>query len=278
MLLSQPRSYRNLAPIATELLSTLYSYTGTIPNKFAGGQSIRNGGNPVSDDNLSRDAHRFDGDGIPSGVLFRREERSGQIQPKFTNRFILTDVYLLTKTSSPLSKPILPSIATLVNPQGSPTSILLFIIHALASVLPSHLPGSQQSIKKIGVANTAIYFHDDRALATCKIGPPMRILLPELASAGWYIGRTAEGEGNHTMEKGPVFGGSGPLGWFMEWVTAHPKIDPNTKELILYHNTFIPPFVNYSIVPSPYAFATSDKPSCPTCVLNRPIPGIASAN
>lgn len=63
----------------------------------------------------------------------------------------------------------------------------------------------------------------------------------------------------------------------MEWVTAHPKVDPNTKELILYHNTFIPPFVNYSIVPSPHAFATSDKTSCPTCILNRPIPGIASA-
>ncbi|KAI4093917.1 MAG: hypothetical protein LQ339_007599 [Xanthoria mediterranea] len=49
--------------------------------------------------------------------------------------------------------------------------------------LQSHLPGSQQSIKEIGVANTAIYFHDGRALATCKSGLPMRILLPELATA-----------------------------------------------------------------------------------------------
>lgn len=174
----------NFAPIATELLCTLYSYTGAIPNKFAGGQSIRNGGNPVSNDNLSRDAHWFDGDGMPSGVLFRRDERSGHIQPKFTNRFIQTDLYLSIKTSSPLSKPILPSIATLVNPQGSLTSILISIIGALALVLPSHLPGLQQSIKKIGVANTAIYFHDDRALTTYESGPPIRILLPELATAG----------------------------------------------------------------------------------------------
>lgn len=79
------------------------------------------------------------------------------------------------------------------------------------------------------------------------------------------------------MEKGPVFGGSGPLGWSREWVTAHPKVDPNTKELKLYHNTFILPFVNYSIVPSTHASATSDKPSCPICILCRPIPGIASA-
>ncbi|KAI4093916.1 MAG: hypothetical protein LQ339_007598 [Xanthoria mediterranea] len=79
------------------------------------------------------------------------------------------------------------------------------------------------------------------------------------------------------MEKGPVFGGSGPLGWFREWVTAHPKVDPNTTELILYHNTFIPPFVNYSIVPSTHASATSYKPSCPICILYRPMVGIASA-
>ena len=153
---SQPLPWlsSNFAPIATELLSTLYSYTG-IPNRFAGGQYIRTGGNPVSNDNLSRDAHWFDGDGMPSGVLFSRGERSGHIQPKFTNRFILTDVYQSEKTSSPLSKPILPSIATLVNPQGSLTSILPSITGALGLVLPSHLPGSQQSIK-IGIANTAI--------------------------------------------------------------------------------------------------------------------------
>lgn len=188
-----PWLFSNFASIATELLSTLYSYTG-IPNGFAGGQYIRNGGNPVSNDNLSRDAHWFDGDGMPSGVLFGRGERSGHIQPKFTNRFILTDVDQSRKTSSPLSKPILPSIATLVNPQGSLTSILPSIIGALALVLPSHLPGSQQSIKKIGVANTAIYFHDDRALTTCESGPPTRILLPELATAGGYNVRTAEVE------------------------------------------------------------------------------------
>ena len=86
-------------------------------------------------------------------------------------------------------------------------------------------------------------------------------------------------KGRETIQwrKGLSLEGSGPLGWFRNWVTAHPNVDPNTKELILYHNTFSPPFVNYSIVPSPYACATSDKPSCPTCILNRPIPGTASA-
>ncbi|KAL8835782.1 MAG: hypothetical protein Q9170_003176 [Blastenia crenularia] len=267
----------NFAPIEKELPLTQCSYTGTIPDEFAGGQYIRNGGNPVSNGDLGRDAHWFDGDGMLSGVLFRRSKRSGEIQPEFTNRFILTDVYLSAKTSSRLTKPILPSIATLVNPQESLITVILCILRTLALVLRSHLPGSQKSIKKIGVANTALYFHDGRALATCESGPPMRIKLPELATAGWYNGKTAEGEGNHTTEKGPVFGGSGPLGWFREWATAHPKVDPNTKELILYHNTFIPPFVKYSIIQSTHTSPKSEKPSHPTSMLNRPVPGIASA-
>ena len=266
----------NFAPIEKELPFTPCSYTGTIPEEFAGGQYIRNGGNPVSNRDLSRDAHWFDGDGMLSGVLFRRLE-DGKIEPEFTNRFILTDVYLSAKTSSRLTRPILPSITTLVNPQGSLITVILSIFRTLALVLLSHLPGSQKSIKKIGVANTAIYYHDGRALATCESGPPMRIKLPELATAGWYNGKTAEGEGNHNTEKGPVFGGSGPLGWFREWVTAHPKVDFNTGELMLYHNTFIPPFVNYSIIQSTHTSTKSEKSSSPTHILNRPVPGIASA-
>lgn len=267
----------NFAPIETELPLTPCSYNGTIPEELAGGEYIRNGGNPVSNEELSRDAHWFDGDGMLSGVLFCRSEKGGQIQPQFTNRFILTDVFLSSKTSSRLLSPILPSIATLVNPQESLIVIILRILRTLVLVLLSHLPGSQKSIKKIGVANAAIYFHDGRALATCESGPPMRIELPGLGTAGWYNGKTAEGEGNHTNKKGPVFGGSGPLGWFREWVTAHPKVDPNTKELVLYHNTFIPPFVNYSIIQSTHKMAESNKSRYPTHMLNRPVPGIASA-
>ncbi|KAI4187846.1 MAG: hypothetical protein L6R41_002541 [Letrouitia leprolyta] len=267
----------NFAPIETELPITPCCHSGTIPDELAGGEYIRNGGNPVSNEDPSRDAHWFDGDGMLSGVLFSRSDKSGKIQPQFTNRFILTDVCLSAKTSSRLLTPILPSIATLVNPQESLATIILRILRTLALVLLSHLPGSQKSIKKIGVANAAIYFHDGRALATCESGPPMRIELPRLGTAGWYNGRTAEGEQNHKTEMGPVFGGSGPLGWFKEWVTAHPKVDPSTKELILYHNTFIPPFVNYSIIQSTQKSASREQSSYPRHMLNRPVPGIASA-
>ena len=263
----------NFAPILKEVPLTPCLYTGTIPDELAGGEYVRNGGNPVTNEIQGRDAHWFDGDGMLSGVLFRRSA-TGKIQPEFSNQYILTDVYISAKTSPRLNTPILPSIATLVNPLGSFVSIILRIFRTVVLVLLSHLPGSEQAIKKISVANTAFYYHDGRALATCESGPPMRIELPGLGTVGWYNGKGAEGE--VTEIAGPVFGGTGIFGWFKEWATAHPRIDPDTKELILYHNTFIPPYVNYSIIQSSDSMTKSENTHKST-FLNRPVPGIASA-
>ena len=265
----------NFAPIQKELPLTPCPYTGTIPDDLAGGEYVRNGGNPVMNEDLGRDAHWFDGDGMLSGVLFRRLEQ-GTIQPEFANQYILTDVYISSKTSPGLKTPVLPSIATLTNPLSTLITIILRIFRSIALVILSHLPGSQQAIKKISVANTAFYYHDGRGLATCESGPPMRIELPGLGTVGWYNGRSAEGEKNHKEDAGRVFGGSGIFGWMREWATAHPRIDPDTKELILYHSTFIPPYVHYSIVRSTYGPANS-KDESPNHMLNQPVPGIISA-
>ena len=155
-----------------------------------------------------------------SGVSFRRTgKKKTEIQPEFVNQYILTDVYLSSKTSNYLAVPILPSIATLVNPLNSLVRITLCIFRTLLLVLLSHLPGSQQAIKKISVANTAILYHDGRALATCESGPPMRIALPGLETVGWFNGKKAEGE--PTDEAGPGFGGDGILSFMKEWTTAH---------------------------------------------------------
>ena len=267
----------NFVPVRTVLPLTPCSYTGTIPDDLAGGEYVRNGGNPVTNESLGRDAHWFDGDGMLSGVLFRRSEKTGKIQPEFANQYILTDVYIAAKTSIRLKTPILPSIATLVNPASTLVTIILRILRTIALVILSHLPGSQQAIKKISVANTAFYYHDGRALATCESGPPMRIELPGLGTVGWYNGKNAEGERQNNQEAGSVFGGSGIFSWLREWATAHPRIDPNTKELILYHSSFVPPYINYSIVKSTYNAASSTDIQTPTHVLNRPVPGITSA-
>ena len=275
--LGHPYLSGNFAPVQTVLPLTPCSYTGTIPDTLADGEYVRNGGNPVTNEALGRDAHWFDGDGMLNGVLFRRSEKSGKIQPEFANQYILTDVYIAAKTSSRLRTSILPSIATLVNPSSTLVTIICRIFRTIALVILSHLPGSQQAIKKISVANTAFYYHDGRALATCESGPPMRIELPGLGTVGWYNGKKAEGERCRNQEAGPVFGGSGIFSWMREWATAHPRIDPITKELILYHSTFVPPYINYSIVKSKHSSASGKDTQNPTHLLNQPVPGITSA-
>ncbi|KAL8634729.1 MAG: hypothetical protein Q9228_007695, partial [Teloschistes exilis] len=78
----------NFAPIEKELPLTVCPYTGAIPEKLAGGEYIRNEGNPIFNQDLGRDAYWFDGDGMLIGVLFRHLDKAGTIQPEFTNRFI----------------------------------------------------------------------------------------------------------------------------------------------------------------------------------------------
>ena len=246
----------------------------------------------MTNETLGRDAHWFDGDGMLSGVSFRRTEEKGSIEPEFVNQYILTDVYLSSKTSPSLKTPILPSIATLVNPVSSLISIVLRILRTILLVVLSHLSGSQAVIRRISVANTAIYYHDGRALATCESGPPMRFALPGLETIGWFNGKASEGEGGDDIGSG--FGGRGLMSFMKEWTTAHvrfqfcfeemldtnllqPRVDPNTNELLLYHSTFAPPYVHYSIVPPKYDPTKKRDVQAPAPILNVPIPGISSA-
>lgn len=242
---------------------------------------VRNGGNPVSNDDLGREAHWFDGDGMLSGVWFDRSQNDpSQPAVNFVNQFILTDVYLSAVENRSLRTPILPSISTLVNPASRLIFIIWRILRAVIIVLLSHLPGSSQVIKRISVANTSIIYHDGRALATCESGPPMRVTLPELETVGWFDGNTAEGELDLDADaarlsraaKEPKFGGTGPLSWMEEWTTGHPKVDPVTNDLVLFHCTFAPPYVHYSLIPK------TDGPADPATykhgrILNAPVPG-----
>ena len=264
----------NFAPIHQIQALTPCPYTGTIPDELYGGEYVRNGGNPVSNEDLGRDAHWFDGDGMLSGVAFRRTEHG--VQPEFVNQYTLTDVYLSSVSSSWLRRPILPSIATLVNPLTSLFTIIICLFRSVFLVLLSRLPGSLQAIKRISVANTGMLFHDGRALATCESGPPMRILLPGLETVGWFDGVNTEGE--KKIEETPGFGGDGLFSFMKEWTTAHPRVDPKTGELVLFHSTFAPPYVHYSIIPATRPPVTPLNPlEKPTRLLNAPIPGIHSA-
>ena len=208
----------NFAPVHQVQPLTPCSFAGTIPDDLAGGEYVRNGGNPVSNEVLGRDAHWFDGDGMLSGVIFRRVSKIAII-PEFVNQYILTDVFISTVTSPALTTPILPSITTLVNPLSPLLTIIWRILRTLMLVTLSHFPGSRAVIRKISVANTAILYHDGRALATCESGIPMRVALPGLETVGWFNGRSCEGE--ETSEAGPGFGGNGLMSFMKEWTTAH---------------------------------------------------------
>ncbi|KAF2757283.1 RPE65-domain-containing protein [Pseudovirgaria hyperparasitica] len=262
----------NFAPIHHTRPLTPCSYSGQIPDDLAGGQYLRNGGNPISNQQLGRDAHWFDGDGMLAGVLFEKSTRDGSIQPSFVNQYILTDVNISASSSPTLRTPILPSITTLVNPASSLVYIILRILRTVFLAILAGLPGSKQAIKRISVANTSILYHDGRALATCESGPPMRVQLPDLDTVGWFNGEFAEGESSQHQSTAEVLGGPGLVGFMKEWTTGHPKVDPVSKEMLLFHCTFIQPYVHYSILPSSHGVSS---PVGLSKSVNIPVPGVS---
>jgi carotenoid cleavage dioxygenase-like enzyme len=230
----------------------------------------------VGHEDLGRDANWFDGDGMLSGVAFRRISLDdGRIIPEFANQFILTDLYLSKKTTA-VSSPIMPSITTLVNPLSTLFQIILSVLRTVFLVLLSHLPGSQQAIKRISVANTSILYYDGRALATCESGPPIRIQLPSLDTVGWFNGIQAEGEQEDFKSQldARQFGGHDALSFLKEWTTGHPKVDKRTGEMLLYHNTFLSPFVHYSVIQSSLS-KNSNTPKLK--LINEPVAGVSGA-
>ncbi|KAI5777149.1 retinal pigment epithelial membrane protein-domain-containing protein [Geopyxis carbonaria] len=314
------------APTKTSFPLTACAYSGTIPTALAGGQYVRNGSNPVQNEDLGRDAHWFDvfpspaapswlwklrtltdrvtqGDGMLHGVLFAASADNGGIVPQYVNSYIQTDLYLSSTTSSTSStsttsatssspsRPLPPSITTLLSTHTSLFSTLYALLRAALLVFWSHLRG--RGIRRIGVANTSIYWHDGRALAGGESGPPMRVLLPGLETVGWFDGLRAEGEPvEKWREGGQEEGGRGGFGtqsmlpgvrFMREWTTAHPKLDPDTGELLAFHCCPVAPYITYSVLPStfPPCSPSPSSPSIPsspgTALINAPLPGLDTA-
>lgn len=258
------------------------SYEGSIPADLVGGQYVRNGGNPVinNDDESARESHWFDGDGMLSGMLFRRvergngDERETIIQPEFVNQYLVTDVYRFAQENQRwMRRPFMPSISALLDPCTSAVRVLLKVLRTVALVLLSWLPGwSKTRVRRISVANTWVLYHDGRALATCESGPPLRFLLPSLETVGWFNGATIENEpsgdyGKINRAGGAGFGGNGMLSFMREWMTAHPRVDLETEELIAFHSFPVKPYLSYSIIPQS-GIATSLR------LMSVPVPGM----
>ncbi|KAJ5561374.1 carotenoid cleavage dioxygenase 1 [Penicillium sp. DV-2018c] len=264
----------NFAPIDSIESPTPCDFLGTIPGDLIGGQYVRNGANPTTNSELGRDAHWFDGDGMLSGVFFKADKEKG-LQPEYLNQYVLTDVYLAAEANPKLRVPILPSIATLINPRSSLIWIVSRIFRLIYYILRSYLVSPPGPIKKISVANTSIIHHDGRVLATCESGPPMRVSLPDLRTVGWFNGWRADGEPEpQGLTPGPEseLGGRSLTGFLKEWTTGHPRKDPHTQELILFHSTVIAPFVHYSVIPTSGSDGT--PAGCAHPMLNVPVPGM----
>ncbi|RAL04302.1 carotenoid oxygenase family protein [Aspergillus ibericus CBS 121593] len=257
----------NFAPVRTTLAAETCHFEGTIPEEFLGGQYVRNGTNPLQSE-AQRDFHWFDGDGMLTGVYFKRIPESPSVQPVFTNQYVLTDMYCATVRNRRLC-PIIPSVATMTNPALSTLRILLEVTRSTILIFASIWGLVARPIRRVSSANTSILHHDGRVLATNEVGPPMRVFLPLLQTVGWFTGNTAEGEPGDCERSKPYFGGPGMEGFYKEMTTAHPKVDLHTGELLLFHSTFLPPFVHYSIVPA--RSSLSPEPH-----LNQPVPGLTS--
>lgn len=235
----------NYAPVRKETPTTRCSVVqGALPPELAGGQYVRNGGNPMANDDDQRDSHWFDGDGMLAGVLFQRDA-GGNLAAFFTGRYVVTDVLLATPKWA--SRPILPSIATLSS-MSTPLWFLLYdIFRSVVLCFLTWIPftaarasgSGTRRLSKISVANTSVYYHDGKVLAGCESGPPMRIMLPNLDTAGWWTGD----EGKSWAK------GIGPLKLFQEMTTAHPHTDTSSNELLLYHSSFVAPYLRVSVIP-----------------------------
>lgn len=250
----------NYAPIEQETPLTRCSVvSGTIPEELRGGQYVRNGGNPMANADLARESHWFDGDGMLSGVLFQSESQSSEITPYFVNRWVITDV--LAATSQKASRPILPSIAVLSSPYVPLLTMLYEIMRSVVLCLATWIPWTwsvtkTKRLSRISVANTSVYYHDGKVLAACESGPPMRVMLPNLETAGWWTG-----------DEGSSWGaGIGPMKVFNEMTTAHPHTDMSNQELLLYHSSFIAPYLRVSVIPP----RASRQPA----LVGAPVPGL----
>lgn len=193
-----------------------------------------------------------------TGVLFseantKQDEKDNSVRPMFINRYILTDVLL--STSAKFRRPILPSITSFALPLSWWTlpALLCTLMRSVVLVFLSWLPFQQRpKVTRICVSNTSVYWHDGRAFAGCESGPPMQVLLPGLETADWWQGGWAKS--------------LGPIKMLNEFTTAHPRIDPVTNELLLFHMSFAAPFLRVSIIPP----RSSSKPP----LLGAPVPGV----
>lgn len=161
-----------------------------------------------------------------TGVHFSATSTTSDITPTFVNKYVLTDVFLASHALG-LKKPILPSIATLL---GSFVTIHLIVYSIFRAVFLAFCSFfTQTPLRHLSVANTAVLWHDGRALASCESGPLVEVTLPALDTVGYW---SLEGDNGEPGMR------EGLLGWMKEWTTAHVSFADNLSLSIVIATTY----------------------------------------
>ncbi|KAG0278171.1 hypothetical protein BGZ96_002534 [Linnemannia gamsii] len=193
---------------------------GTIPEVLRGSQYIRTGPNALNVPADGAPHHFFTGEGMLHGVYFESgADPNGPIRPRYMNRYVRSDIFKKQNEHGNLHAPL----GIIMNP----TPFFKFIFQILWFTIVM----AWYKVTNIGDGNTALTYFGSRLLALQEGGKPVETAVPSLNTTGEYFFE----EDPNKKDKNAV-------------VTAHPKIDPKTGEMIFFSYSHAQPLAFYSVV------------------------------
>ncbi len=201
----------NGAPLNFEGESGDLVVLGEIPNELSG-TYFRNGSNPQFAPR--RGYHFFDGDGMIHSICIRSGRAS------YKNRWVRTERFLLERQAGEAL------FGSMVDPGSSHPSVVG---------------------KSSNAANTNVVWHGGKLLALWEGGLPTEIDPVTLETRGIW-----DFEGQLTRRIDPTI--AAQLGLTVEEgrgqgvMTAHPKIDPKTGEMLIFGAAGAPPYLLYHVI------------------------------